>query len=72
MKHSFCDNKYTVSFINGRLSATRHDLPWRDLVGDGLVLAMLQEVDTLKEQLQLLEDKLTYEYYEKLSRSECE
>jgi hypothetical protein len=33
---------------------------------------MLQEVDTLKEQLQLLEDKLTYEYYEKLSRSECE
>lgn len=47
MRHNFYGGKYTVVFSdNGRLSALRHREPWdRDLVGDKLVLSMLQAVD---------------------------
>jgi hypothetical protein len=49
MKYYFEDGKYTVEFneSTGRLSAFRHGQPWRDIQGDGLILAMLQEVDKL-------------------------
>jgi hypothetical protein len=53
MKHSFLDGKYEVLFDEktGRLRALRYGETWRDLDGDGLVLAMLQEVNQLREQL---------------------
>lgn len=54
--HTVGDGKYTIVFEDGKLSALRYGEPWRDLVGDGMVLAMLQEIDFLKEQREL--DKL--------------
>jgi len=50
MQHELLDGKYTVVFDEktGRLEALRYGEPWRDLVGDGLVMAMLQEIDRLK------------------------
>lgn len=42
------DGKYTVVHDNGaNLRALRYGQPWRDLVGDGLVLAMAQEIENL-------------------------
>ena len=44
------DGKYTVILpANGGLKALRHGKEWRDLCGDGLVLALAQEVDKLRE-----------------------
>lgn len=45
------DGKYTVTFYkNGELSASRHGQEcWRNLTGDGLVLAMLQEIAAWKQ-----------------------
>lgn len=41
--------KYTVVHTNGtELRALRHGEPWRDMVGDGLVLAMAQEIEQLR------------------------
>lgn len=53
MRHDFCNGKYTVMFDEktGELGALRYGEPWRHLTGDGLVLAMLQEVDTLRENM---------------------
>jgi hypothetical protein len=49
MKHKFYDGKYTVEYFeDGRLNALRYGEVWRDLAGDGLVLAMLQDYDDLK------------------------
>lgn len=46
------DNKYTVIHSNGTgLRAERYGQPWRDLTGDGLVLAMAQEIEELREKL---------------------
>lgn len=43
------DGKYTVIHYNGDdLHALRHGEPWRDLTGDGLVLAMANEVSSLR------------------------
>jgi len=47
-ERTFDDGKYTLRHSNGtNLKALRHGEPWRDLTGDGMVLAMLQEVETL-------------------------
>lgn len=53
MRHNFYGGKYTVEFdeTTGKLSALRHGEPWRDLAGDGLVLAMLQRVDAQQKLL---------------------
>lgn len=49
--HTFSDGKYTVIFHDsGKSKALRYGEEWRDLTGDGLVLAMLQDYDDLKEQ----------------------
>lgn len=41
--------KYTVRHDNGaNLVALRHGEPWRDLAGDGLVLAMAQRIEQLE------------------------
>jgi hypothetical protein len=45
------DGKYTVIHDNGtNFRALRYNEEWRDLTGDGLVLAMAQEIETLREQ----------------------
>jgi hypothetical protein len=41
--------KYTVIYDNGRLSALRYGEPWRDLTGDGLVLALVHEIERRME-----------------------
>ena len=48
------DGKYTVILTdNGkRFRALRYGEEWRDLAGDGLVLAMFQRIQELEEQLQ--------------------
>ncbi|PPD55292.1 MAG: hypothetical protein CTY12_01415 [Methylotenera sp.] len=51
--HTVGDGKYTIIYEDGRLSALRYGEPWRDLVGDGMVLAMLQEINFLKEQREI-------------------
>lgn len=55
IKHDVYDGKYTVVFDdtpdNVKFYALRYGEPWRDLIGDGLILAMLHEIDTLKEKL---------------------
>ena len=59
IRHNFCGNKYTVIFLdNGHMEALRYGEKWRDLTGDGLVLAMLQEIDDLKEERNLLEQQV--------------
>lgn len=43
------DGKYTVAHEDGvNLRALRYGQPWRDLTGDGLVLAMAQEIESLR------------------------
>lgn len=54
MIHKFAEGKYTVIFEGGDLRVERHGTPWRGLTGDGLVLAMLQEVDDLKAKVEAL------------------
>jgi hypothetical protein len=45
---NLADGKNTVQHQNGPgLRALRYGEPWRDLVGDGLVLAMAQRIDEL-------------------------
>ena len=49
---SVCDGKYTViQGASGSLRALRHGEEWRDLTGDGLVLALAQEVADLRSAL---------------------
>ena len=46
------DGKYTVIHRNGRsLRALRYGEAWRDLPGDGLVLALVQEIEALKAEI---------------------
>jgi hypothetical protein len=42
------DGKYTVINDLGRLRALRYGQPWRDLVGDGLFLAMAHRIEELE------------------------
>ena len=54
IKHTVGDGKYTIIFHDsGSMEALRYGEPWRDLTGDGLVLAMLQEIDSLKAALEM-------------------
>lgn len=44
--------KYTVQHNNGaNLKALRYGEEWRDLTGDGLVLALVQKIEELEECL---------------------
>jgi hypothetical protein len=45
--------KYTVQHNHGtEFRASRYGLHWRDLTGDGLVLALVQHIESLEEKLQ--------------------
>jgi hypothetical protein len=49
------DGKYTVVMSqNGGLYALRYGEPWRDCIGDGLILALAQEVEELRDKNQKL------------------
>lgn len=44
------NNKYTVIMDqNGGLRCLRYGEEWRDLLGDGMVLALAQEIEALRE-----------------------
>jgi len=44
------DGKYTViQDVKGRLRALRYGDEWRDCCGDGLILALAQEVQNLRD-----------------------
>ena len=46
------DGKYTVVHDNGAgLHALRYGEHWRDMTGDGLVLAMAQEIEDLRRRI---------------------
>lgn len=46
--------KYTISHENGNnLKATRNGEPWRDLTGDGLILALVHRIEELEQELSL-------------------
>lgn len=50
--------KYTVVHENGEgLHALRYGGAWRDLCGDGLVLAMVQEIEQLHEEMTILAEE---------------
>lgn len=52
---SVADNKYTVILPQkGGLYALRYGEEWRDCTGDGLILALTAEIDTLREQQKTL------------------
>jgi hypothetical protein len=45
------DGKYAITGIEtGRLEALRNGEPWRELVGDKLVLCLAQEIQELRAQ----------------------
>lgn len=60
-----CDGKYKIVFDEqlGSLKAYRNKQSevWRDLTGDSMVLAMLFEIQALKELNQKLQNKLNQE-----------
>jgi hypothetical protein len=50
MRVTVYHGKYTViQDPGGGLSALRYGEPWRDCTGDGLILALAQEVEELRE-----------------------
>lgn len=55
IEQNFIGKKYTVIFDDtvGELQfqALRYGTEWRDLCGDGLILAMLQRVEELQQML---------------------
>lgn len=57
------EGKYTVvQAEGGGLSALRYGEPWRDCVGDGLILALAQEVESLREAVNVMADMLPTEH----------
>lgn len=52
-KIELADGKYTVTHDNGaNLKALRYGKEWRDLVGDGLILALAQRIEELEEEVE--------------------
>lgn len=58
-KINFYDKKYTLVLDEkGKLSALRYGEVWRDLTGDGLVLAMFNEISKLNSDIVGLKNKV--------------
>ena len=49
------DGKYTLIMDPGNLRALRYGEPWRNLVGDGFVMALGHEILELREKVATLE-----------------
>lgn len=45
------DKKYRTTNDNGRVTIARHGEPWRDETGDGYLLSLVHEVETLRDAL---------------------
>ena len=45
------DGKYTVINENGILKALRYGEPWRDLIGDNLISALVDYIEELEQQV---------------------
>ncbi len=55
------NGKYTVQMdAQGNLTALRHGKPWRELAGDKLVLALANEVDNLRAQIEVMTGQITH------------
>jgi len=53
---SICDGKYTiVQDATGRTSVLRNGEPWRDAVGDGVILGAAYEIEKLRKRVGELE-----------------
>ena len=53
--------KYEVVFPeDGKLHALRYGEPWRDLTGDKLILAMMYEIERLRDQIGTLQVNLKW------------
>ena len=57
-----CDGKYKYIRDKDGQRALRYEEQWRDLTGDGFILAMAQEIERLTE---IIENNLTGLNYEK-------
>ena len=56
---SVLDGKYTIILPqDGGLHALRYGEKWRDLCGDGMVLALAQRIEELEETLLEIKDDL--------------
>jgi len=61
MKLDIENGKYTfIQRPDGGCEALRYGEPWRDLVGDSLVLCMAQEIERLREKIDEL-DRIAWE-----------
>jgi hypothetical protein len=54
-----CDGKYTLIMDPTNMRALRHGEPWRDLLGDGFIMALGHEILRLKETLAPVAGPLT-------------
>jgi len=66
------DGKYTVVLPeDGKLHALRYGEPWRECVGDGLILALAQDVGALRQKVVELEDckARLYKSFERIARA---
>lgn len=49
------EGKYTLHYIKGQgFRADRYGEPWRDMTGDGMILAMAFEIERLRDSLAAL------------------
>jgi hypothetical protein len=68
--HTSDNGKYTVVWHSPpdhpevALYALRHGEPWRDLIGDGLILSLLLDIDALKGKVEDLKADLKESNYE--------
>ncbi len=67
------DEKYTIleDMDNGILECLRYEEPWRNLIGDGLVYALVLEIKKAREQIFTCPDcgyKISYQEF--ISQSE--
>lgn len=52
---SLCEGKYTyIRLVKGGQKALRYGGEWRDLTGDGFVLAMAQKIEDQSEEIERL------------------
>jgi len=59
IEYEWSDEKYKVTaYKDGSLKATRYGEEWRDLVGDGMVFAMLEALDAINTQVKAATDDL--------------
>lgn len=51
LKVTVDDGKYTiVQYDNGQVIVYRYGFKWRDCTGDGLILALAQEINKIQEE----------------------